>query len=309
MTAPGWSTHNSDERPRPRRSKPGKPREHDFTDDARGPRIQKVLAEAGFGSRRACEKLIEEGAVTVNGQPVTTLPAWVDPVRDAIVVNGKRLTLPAEHHYIMLYKPRGVVSTNDDPEGRKLAIDLVKLPNRTRLYPVGRLDMDSTGLLLLTNDGELANRLTHPRYGVHKVYEVIVDGRLDEVAAEKLSRGIFLSDAHTSHGKRHGGRTSQSRLAIVKRDRDRTKLRLELREGRNRQIRRMMLNVGLDVRSLRRVQLGPLKLHGLRAGEWRELLPDEVKALKKAASGPGKPPPRKKKRPRRSGASANQSTR
>lgn len=308
MTANGWSTQPPDERPnRRRRRKPGQAREHDYTDDSRGPRIQKVLAEAGFGSRRACETLIEEGAVSVNSQPVTQLPAWVDPVRDTIMVNGTRLTMPAVHHYVMLYKPRGVVSTNDDPEGRKRAIDLVKLPNRARVYPVGRLDMDSTGLLLLTNDGELANRLTHPRYGVHKVYEVIVDGRMDEKAAEKLSRGIFLSDAHATHGKRHGGKTSQSKLTIVKRDRDRTKLMLEIREGRNRQIRRMMLNVGLNVRRLRRVQLGPLKLQGLRAGEWRELLPDEVAALRKAASGPGKAPP-KKKRGSRSKASTKTSS-
>jgi len=276
MASPGWKSRSGPE-------ERGHP--HAFTDAARGPRLQKVLAEAGLGSRRACEELIESGVVTVNGHVVDHLPAWVDPHRDAVAVNGRRIRTAQEHVYVMLFKPRGIVSTNEDSQGRKRAIDLVNHPSRARLYPVGRLDVDSSGLLLLTNDGELANRLTHPRYGVHKVYEVTVDGVLDEAAVQKLERGVFLSDRYTTKGRRPGRRTSHSRLKLLRAARDRTKLRMELREGRNRQVRRMMLYVGHKVRKLRRVQMGPLKLKGLRPGQWRELTPQELTALKKAACG------------------------
>jgi pseudouridine synthase len=271
MTSPGW---NKREEPRTGG--------HEFTDAKRGPRLQKVLAEAGVGSRRACEALIEEGEVTVNGHVVRDLPAWVDPAKDHVAVRGKLISRPEEHVYIMLFKPRGVVSTNDDPEGRTRAIDLVRHPSRARLYPVGRLDIESSGLLLLTNDGALANRITHPRYGLHKTYEVTVAGALDEDDVAKLERGVFLSDRHTSKGKRSGRKTTRSHLKLLKRGRDRTKLLMELREGRNRQVRRMMLYVGHKVKKLRRVQMGPLKLSGLRPGQWRELLPKELEALRKA---------------------------
>jgi 23S rRNA pseudouridine2605 synthase len=272
MTSPGWKSRSD--------TPPG---EHSFKDSARGPRLQKVLAEAGVGSRRACEELIEAGEVTVNGHVVRTLPAWVDPARDHIKVHG-RLIAPGEKLlYIMLYKPRGVVCTNRDPEGRRRAIDLVKHRSRPRLYPVGRLDADSSGLLLLTNDGELANRLTHPRYGVPKVYEVTVAGSLDEDAVKRLEAGVFLSDRYASKGKKPGRKTRRSRLTLLKRGRDRTLLLMELREGRNREVRRMMLRVGHKVKKLRRVRMGPLKLTGLRAGQWRELMPKELAALRKAA--------------------------
>ena len=252
---------------------------HGFTDDARGPRLQKVLAEAGVASRRDCEELIEAGEVTVNGHVVDQLPAWVDPHKDHIVVGGRRIRQQTNHVYVMLFKPRGVVSTNDDPEGRKRAIDLVSYP-KARLYPVGRLDIESSGLLLLTNDGELANRLTHPSHGVHKVYEITVDGGLDEHDVKRLENGLFLHDRKRSERAR---RTAQSSLKLIKKDRDRTRLRMELGEGRNRQIRRMMAQLGHKVRKLRRVQMGPLKLKGLQPGQWRELLPNELAALRKAA--------------------------
>jgi pseudouridine synthase len=272
MPRPGWKTRPDEP-----------PGGHSFTDAARGPRLQKVLAEAGIGSRRMCEELIEAGEVTVNGHVVKTLPAWVDPIKDHIKVSGKLIRRPEEHIYIMLHKPRGVVCTNRDPEGRRRAIDLVQHPAGPRLYPVGRLDVDSSGLLLLTNDGELANRLTHPRYGVHKVYEVTVAGSLDEAAVKKLEGGVFLSDRYTTKGKKPGRKTQRSRLKLLKRGRDRTRLLMELREGRNREIRRMMLYVGHKVKKLRRVQMGPLKMSGLRPGHWRELLPKELAALRKAA--------------------------
>jgi 23S rRNA pseudouridine2605 synthase len=251
---------------------------HSFNLDTRGPRLQRVLADAGYGSRRACEELIESGAVRVNNEVVDSLPAWVHPGEDRIVVNGKPLKQPERHLYIMLFKPRGVVSTNSDPEGRVRAIDLVKHPARPRLYPVGRLDLDSSGLLLLTNDGELANRLTHPRYEVHKGYEVTVGGSLTDDEVKKLEAGIFL---HDREGE--GKRTSETHLRIVKRDRTRTKLYMELREGRNRQVRRMLLKVGHPVKKLRRVRMGPLELKGLAVGEWRELTAKELGMLRRAA--------------------------
>lgn len=245
----------------------------------RGERLQKVLAEAGVASRRASEELIEAGEVSVNGHVVTELPVWVDRHRDHIVVRGKRLKFPEEFVYVMLFKPRGVVCTNDDPEGRTRAIDLIQHHSNARLFPVGRLDMESSGLLLLTNDGELANKITHPRHGVHKAYEVTVKGQVDDDALGRLESGLFLHDRRRGHGSK----TSESRLTIIKRDRDRTRLLMELREGRNRQIRRMMADLGYSVRKLRRVRLGPLKLSGLKAGQWRELTTKELKALQKAA--------------------------
>jgi 23S rRNA pseudouridine2605 synthase len=279
MPQPGWSS--------PKKSPTKKPVVPDELKDAsRGRRLQRVMMDAGVGSRRACEALVEEGDVTVNGHVITELPVWVDLARDAVVVKGKRLRAPEKMVYVMLFKPRGVVCTNDDPEGRTRAIDLVKHPSRTRLYPVGRLDMDSSGLLLLTNDGELANRVTHPRYGVHKVYEVTIDGSLSEEDVAKLERGFFLSEKHTTHGRREGHRTGQSKLTLLKRDRDRTRLRMELREGRNRQIRRMMARVGYRVKKLRRIQMGPIKLRGLQPGQWRDLLPRELIALRKVAGMP-----------------------
>ena len=222
----------------------------------------------------------------VNGHLVSTLPAWVDPVRDHITVDGRRIKTYEPHVYIMLFKPRGVVSTNYDPEGRKRAIDLVKHPSRARLYPVGRLDMDSSGLLLLTNDGELANRLTHPRHGVPKLYEVTISGALDEDEVKKLERGLFLNEQRVSRGAKPGAKTSPVRLTLLRRARDRTRVLMELSEGRNRQIRRMMAKVGHNVKKLRRVQMGPLKLRGLQPGQWRELTPAELKALRKAAGLP-----------------------
>ncbi|MGI9013368.1 MAG: pseudouridine synthase [Phycisphaerales bacterium] len=252
----------------------------DYRDKSRGIRLQKALADAGVASRRRCEELITLGEVRINGTLVNTLPAWVDPARDHIVVSGKKLPRPERHVYVMLYKPRGVVSTNDDPEGRTRAIDLVQHPSGVRLYPVGRLDMDSSGLVLLTNDGDLANRLTHPRYGVHKSYEVTVRGSLGVEDVAKLERGIVLYDKRSGSANRTQGIS----LSLQKRDRERTHLILELREGRNRQIRRMMADLGHPVKKLRRSRLGPLRLKGLAPGEWRELEPGELASLKRAAS-------------------------
>lgn len=244
-------------------------------------RIQRVLADAGIASRRASEALVEEGSVTVNGNVVQDLPCFVDPESDDVRVNGRRVQKRRRNHYIMLFKPKGYVCTSKDPQGRKLALDLVKHPSGTRLFSVGRLDLDSSGLLLLTDDGELANRLTHPRYGVHKGYDVTVRGRLDDEDIEKVRKGLYLVDRRTGEASR----TAESDLVVLKRDRDRTRLYIALREGRNRQIRRIMDRVDHPVRKLRRVQMGPLKLKGLAVGEWRELTPGELGSLRRAAAG------------------------
>ncbi len=263
-------------------------------------RLQKVLAEAGISSRRACEELILAGEVEVDGAIVRELPCLVDPHVARVSVRGVPVDIrPARvsTRTVMVFKPRGVVSTNRDPFRRRRAIDIVPHAPGERLYPVGRLDIDSSGLLLLTNDGELANRLTHPRYGVHKGYEVMVAGRLDDRSLEKLQRGVFLADRRRSGA----ARASAERIEVLRRDRDRSILFIELSEGRNRQIRRMLEHLGHDVKRLRRVSLGPLKLSGLKPGEWRELTPTEFASLRRTAFGSSKKsaaPPRRASYPK-----------
>ncbi|MBG83761.1 MAG: pseudouridine synthase [Phycisphaerae bacterium] len=250
--------------------------EHDFRDASRGERIQKVLASAGLGSRRSCEELISEGVVRVNGHLVADLPAWVDPDQDRITVRGKAIRQRTARTYVMLFKPRGTICTNDDPEGRTRAIDLIKHPSKARLFPVGRLDQDSSGLLLMTDDGELAQKLTHPSHEVARTYEIIVKGRVEESDISRLRRGIFLSDGRTAK------RASAERLQILRRDRDRTRMRLILREGRNRQIRRMLARLGFPVKKLQRTAMGTLNLKGLQPGQWRDLTTSELRALRRA---------------------------
>ena len=242
-------------------------------------RIQRVLADAGVASRRACEALVEEGLVTVNGRTISSLPAFVDAEKDDIRVSGRRIQRNRRNLYVMLYKPRGYVCTARDPEGRKKAVDLVQHPSGSRLFTVGRLDLDSSGLLLFTDDGDLANILTHPRYEIRKGYDVTVRGRVEEESVERLRRGIYLADK-----KGKASRTRESSVTVIRRDRERTRLHIELREGRNRQVRRLLERVGHPVKKLRRTRMGPLKLKGLAIGEWRELTSSEVASLKRAAS-------------------------
>ena len=249
------------------------------TPDPSKERIQRVLADAGVASRRACEAMVEEGLVTVNGRTVSSLPAFVDAENDDIRVSGRRIQRTRRNLYVMLYKPRGFVCTARDPEGRKKAVDLVQHPSGTRLFTVGRLDLDSSGLLLLTDDGDLANVLTHPRYEIHKGYDVTVRGRVEEESVERLRRGLYLADKTGT-----ASRTRESSVSVIRRDRERTRLHIELREGRNRQVRRVLERVGHPVKKLRRTRLGPLKLKGLAIGEWRELTSNEVASLKRAAS-------------------------
>jgi len=258
-----------------------KTRTHDFTDKNRGVRLQKALADAGVAARRECEELVLSGAVTVNGHTVDTLPAWVDPASDRIEVYGRPLRRTEQHVYVVLFKPRGTVCTNSDPEGRPRAIDLVQHPSRARLYCVGRLDLDTSGLLILTNDGEFANRLTHPRYEVPKGYDVTLDGSLGEAEIARIEREIFRRD-------RAGGDVrGTSSLRLVNRESDKTVVHLELCEHRNLQIRPLMLELGHPVKKLRRSSFGPLRLKGLAVGEWRDLTPKEIEILRSASRGKG----------------------
>lgn len=254
-------------------------------------RLQRWLADSGVASRRRCEELIREGQVRVNGQEVWDLPAWVVPHEDRIEVGGEPVERPSKPGrrterliYVMLYKPRYTVSTTADPDGRRTVLDLVEHPSGVRLYPVGRLDYDTMGLVLMTNDGDLANGLTHPRYGVHKTYRAIVKGLVEDDHLRSLEEGVYLAERR--EGRTVGAkRTAHVELEVVKRDRDRTILDITLREGRNRQVRRMLAKVGHPVKKLTRTAMGPLKLKGLRLGEWRELTRDEVRLLRMAVRG------------------------
>lgn len=274
---------------------------HDYTDNTRGIRLQKAMANAGVASRRDCEEMVAAGRVTVNGQRVVTLPAWVDPFEDRIEVDGEPITRPrasskkfvtAGKLYVMVHKPRGVISTNDDPEGRPRVIDLVDpgmLPHGARLFPVGRLDADSTGLILLTNDGELTHRLTHPSFGITKRYLVAVKGRLVEDDLKRLRKGLVLASAPADSAKPKAKKAALESVRIISHqtDRlrgDRTTLSITLAEGQNREIRRLLARVGLNVRKLKRTALGPLVLKGLAPGEARRLTPLEVGQLRKAAN-------------------------
>ena len=234
-------------------------------------RLQKILARAGFGSRRACEELIRQGRVKVNGV-VAQIGQKADPDRDRITVDGNTIQVARRHVYVALHKPRGVLSDEGDEAGRFSTVrDLVGLPGR--LFAVGRLDLQSEGLLLLTDDGDLANRLTHPRYEHAKEYQVDVEGQPDEETLKRWRRGVFLD----------GRRTAPAEVAVLQSERDHTWLRVVMREGRKRQVRHVAAMLGHPVRRLIRVRLGPLDLGDLKPGEWRKLTDAEVKALKSGA--------------------------
>lgn len=248
-------------------------------------RIQKVLANAGVASRRNVEEMIQQGRVTVNGRVRTDLPILIDPTTDKIKVDDEPVRLRAKQTekrlYFLLNKPRGVYSTNVAQGAQTRAIDLLPPNLPGRVYPVGRLDAESKGLLLLTNDGDLTNRLTHPRYGVNKTYRAVVDGFIKPELLEGLQKGVWLADPKT--GK--GFKTGRTHVRIVRRARDKSILEISLREGRNRQVRRMLAKLGHKVRDLTRIKMGPLTLEGLRPGECRTLTPREIRALRQVAEG------------------------
>lgn len=230
-------------------------------------RLQKFLAEAGVASRRAAEKLIREGHIEVNGKPVTALGSKVNPARDRVTVDGQPVKARRKL-YVALNKPRGYISTRSDPEHRRIVTDLLPPEWRT-LYPVGRLDHDTEGLIFLTNDGEFALRLTHPRYGTRKVYEAAVEGRIEPQAVSKLTGGI--SDAAEL--------LKATRARILSSNNTRSIVEVELAEGKNREIRRMFEALGYKVSSLTRTRIGPIRLGQLRPGKWRTLTEPEIKSL------------------------------
>jgi 23S rRNA pseudouridine2605 synthase len=240
-------------------------------------RLQRTLARAGLGSRRACEDLIREGRVTVNGR-VATLGDKADPERDAVAVDGSVLNLDPDARYLVVNKPVGVVTSMADDRGRRDLRDLLAQhaaganEGGSRVFPVGRLDMDSEGLVLLTNDGELANRISHPRYGIEKEYLVEVTGTPTDRMLGELRHGVELSD----------GPARALAARVVDRRPDRGAMRVVMGEGRKREVRRLLEAVGLPVTRLVRVRIGPLRLGRLRPGELRELSHDEVRALYRA---------------------------
>jgi 23S rRNA pseudouridine2605 synthase len=240
-----------------------------------GDRLQKVLAAAGIGSRRECEELIVSGRVEVDGEPVTELGTRVDPQQQEIRVDGVSLPRPKRVYYV-LNKPAGVVCTNRDPGGRVRAIDLVR--SDERLFTVGRLDRTSEGLILVTNDGELANQLTHPRYGVEKRYLVRVAGSPDPSLYHKLRRGIHLAE----------GVARVSDIRVRKRSARFSDLEISLREGRNREIRRILARIGHKVLRLKRIAIGPLRLGMLPVGGTRPLTREEVRQLRQTTTHPGR---------------------
>jgi 23S rRNA pseudouridine2605 synthase len=231
-------------------------------------RVQKILSRAGFGSRRGCEKFIEEGRVTVNGKTIT-LGAKADPRKDDILLDGQPIGKAEKKVYIALNKPRNVLSLDAPQDDRPTIFDIVK--DERHLYPVGRLDFDSEGLVLLTNDGELANRLTHPRYEHDKEYEVRVTRKPDDKQLEIWRRGVVLED---------GYRTQPAEVTVKTYTKRGAWLTVILREGKHRQIRRTGTRIGLPVRQIRRVRIGPIELGKLQSGRFRYLKPDEIQMLR-----------------------------
>ncbi len=248
-------------------------------------RLQKVLAAAGVASRRKAEEIIEQGRVRVNGRVVKELGAKADPDKDRIELDGRALR--AEKPLtVLMNKPRGVVCTASDPEGRETVIDLVR-GIRARLYPVGRLDFATSGALLLTNDGELANALTHPRFGVEKTYLLKIRGSVTEAVLEKWRKGVDIGDVVTRPAE----------AFKVEEEDNYTWIEVTIREGRNRQIRRMGEATGLDVNKLKRIAFAGLTIAGLKVGQYRELTARELARLKRDYISPNEPPQKKPRAP------------
>lgn len=266
---------------------------------ANGVRLQKALADAGIAARRDCEQLILAGRIRVNGKAVTTLPYFVNPANDVVDLDGVpvdisaseasiKATAPKKLTYVLVNKPKGVISTTNDELGRRNVLSLLPpaLRSEERLYPVGRLDADSTGLLMLTNDGDFAHQLTHPKFGVTKEYRVTTTGLASEEQLKKLRSGMYLITPDAG-GNKNAKRANMESVKIIKRfvDRsrgDRTLLSVVLREGQNREIRRMLARVGLKVRELERVAIGPLRAGELKPGQVKLLGKKDIERLRAA---------------------------
>lgn len=246
-----------------------------MTQQPEGERLARFLAHAGIASRRHAEELIASGRVRVNGTTITAQGSRVVAARDRVEVDGKLVTAATKHVYLMLNKPAGYVSTAQDPEGRPTVLDLLPAElRRLRVYPVGRLDIDTSGLILLTNDGDFTLRLSHPRYSMDKHYHAFVQGTPDKQALAAISRGVtFTEDDGNSHT------SAPAKVRILRQSGTDCWLSLTIHEGRKRQVRRMLAAVGLKVLELKRVGIGPVSLNELPEGKWRYLTDAEVKAL------------------------------
>src|SRR5690242_4419417 len=238
-------------------------------------RLNKILAQAGLSSRRGADRLITEGRVAVNGAVTRELGTQADPERDLVTVDGRPLPGAERKHYLLLHKPAGYVTTVSDPRGRPVVAELVGEID-ARLYPVGRLDWDVEGVLLMTNDGALTHRLLHPRYGLPRVYEADVEGRVAPGGLERWRRGVMLEDGEARPGE----------VEIVRTDHESTVLRLTFSEGRKHEVKRYCAALGHPVRRLRRVAFGPVTLGDLPRGRYRALTPREVSALRAAGDSP-----------------------
>ncbi len=240
-------------------------------------RLQKYMAAAGVASRRKCEELILEGKVKVNGQTVKELGVKIDPKQDVVTVNGKVLR-EEKHITILMNKPKEYITTVKDQFDRPTVMDLLKEDVKVRVYPVGRLDYNTEGLLLLTNDGELANKLTHPSFEIEKVYDVLVKGIVKEEHILALRKGVLLED----------GMTYPAKVKVIDNEKGNTKIEITIHEGRNRQVRRMFAALGYQVIKLKRIRYGFLTLKGVSKGSYRYLTDREVKELKHPSKDSGK---------------------
>lgn len=252
-------------------------------------RLQRVLADAGVAARRVCEQLIADGHVRVNAKVVRTLPVFVDPEHDRIEVDGRHVAVSNRHIYLMVNKPERVLVTAADEPGmdRATILDLVNHPFRARLFPVGRLDYHSTGLVLLTNDGTLANHLSHPRFGVPKTYHVTVKGNLSAPDLADLARKLAAQRKSAmyaglrSRASKDAPPSRQPQITIVEAGGGRTTLEITLAEAKNRELRDVLAHLGMHVKKLERIAIGPLRLSALPRGSWRELRRDELLALRR----------------------------
>ncbi|MCF7801696.1 MAG: rRNA pseudouridine synthase [Candidatus Marinimicrobia bacterium] len=238
-----------------------------------GIRLNRFLAMAGIGSRRVCDELIQKGLVKVNEEVQTEPATRVVEGRDKVEFHGKPVTLLHETHYYIFNKPRGVITTTQDPFGRPIVVDF--LPGDARIYPVGRLDFDTTGALLLTNDGDVAYRLTHPKFQIPKIYQVLIRGNPPESTLHQVEAGIEIEAGFVARGEINGFRYQGGN----------TEVRLTLREGKKREVKRIFRTLGHPVVRLHRESFATLTVDGLKPGEWRELTPEEVRELKELVHG------------------------
>ncbi len=237
-------------------------------------RLQKIMAEAGIASRRNCEEIIEQGQVQVNGEFISKLPAFADPEKDDIRVSGRKLKIPDKVYYLV-NKPKGYICTNRDPQKRPKVVDLVD--TKERVYCVGRLDADSTGAIVLTNDNELTNKLTHPRYELAKTYQLRIRGNVDGDAIEKIKKGVWLSE----------GKTNRASVKVLRRTKAQTHIQIVIRQGLNRQLRRVFARLGYKVQQLHRTKIGNINIKGIPAGGYKILSKSQVQYLKNK-TGPKK---------------------